>query len=165
MTYGCSKHPQSEVWWRDIQMDGGTLTTDCCAICGDPLDPGSMYYAAREKEPVVTRRTILGWQRHVHAIATSKGWHDGSGDIWKWLGNVHGEVSEAWEEARKPDFEPQRTYYRDDGKPEGLQAELADIVIRVMDTAAALGIDLEAAIATKSSYNETRPMRHGGKRA
>jgi NTP pyrophosphatase (non-canonical NTP hydrolase) len=114
---------------------------------------------------VQVRRTILGWQRHVYGVAKSRGWHSGEPDIWKFLGNLMAEVAEAWEEAREPYFEPTRTYYREDGKPEGLPTELADVVIRAMDTAESFGIDLEAAIAEKSAFNETRPMRHGGKRA
>jgi len=50
------------------------------------------------------------------------------------------------------------------GKPVGLPSELADIVIRVMDLAEALGIDLEGAIERKHAYNVTRPHKHGGKR-
>lgn len=115
---------------------------------------------------MITRRTILCWQQHVYGVSKSKGWHvSATPDIWKFLGNLMAEAAEAWEEARKPDFDPTRTYYRDDGKPEGLPVELADVVIRAMDTAEAFGIDLEAAIAEKSAFNETRSMRHGGKRA
>lgn len=52
-----------------------------------------------------------------------------------------------------------------DAKPEGFPIELADILIRVFDTAVAYGIDLEAALLEKMKYNEGRPYRHGGKRA
>lgn len=50
-----------------------------------------------------------------------------------------------------------------DSKPVGLPSELADVVIRVMDLAEALGIDLEGAIESKHEYNLTRPYKHGGK--
>lgn len=113
----------------------------------------------------VTRRTMRDWQEHVYETSASKGWHGGPPDIWKFLGNLMAESAEAWEEARKADFDPKRTYYRDDGKPEGLAAELADVVIRALDTAQTYGIDLEAAIEEKDRFNQTRPMRHGGKRA
>jgi NTP pyrophosphatase (non-canonical NTP hydrolase) len=48
-------------------------------------------------------------------------------------------------------------------KPEGVASELADIVIRVGDLAARLGIDLGRAVEEKHAYNETRALRHGGK--
>ena len=48
------------------------------------------------------------------------------------------------------------------GKPEGFPAELADLLIRVGDLAAALGIDLDFEVRRKMAYNETRPYRHGG---
>lgn len=38
-------------------------------------------------------------------------------------------------------------------------------MIRVMDLAGCLQIDLEVAIASKMTYNKTREHRHGGKKA
>ncbi len=109
--------------------------------------------------------TIKALQVAAYEAAQRRGFHSGEPSIWKFLGNLHSECSEAWEEARKPDFEPGRTYYREDGKPEGLPSELADLLIRVADTAQTFGIDLEAAVREKMAYNETRPHRHGNKRA
>ena len=48
-------------------------------------------------------------------------------------------------------------------KPEGVVAELADVVIRVADLCGLYGIDLDQAIEEKMAYNSTRPYRHGGK--
>lgn len=109
--------------------------------------------------------TLKELQKVAYENACARGFHQGNPEIWKFLGNLHGEVSEAWEEARKPDFDPKRTYYREDGKPEGLPSELADILIRVGDMAETFGIDLEKAVAEKMAYNRTRPYRHGNKRA
>lgn len=46
-------------------------------------------------------------------------------------------------------------------KPEGFVVELADAVIRVLDLAGALGVDLESAMLAKHDYNKSRPYRHG----
>lgn len=54
--------------------------------------------------------------------------------------------------------------WRPGEKPEGIASELADAVIRIMDTCAEQGIDLGAMIAIKHAYNKTRPYKHGGKR-
>jgi NTP pyrophosphatase (non-canonical NTP hydrolase) len=85
--------------------------------------------------------------------------------LWKRLGLIHSEVSEAIEELRRPRFDPRETREDETGKPEGLPSELADVVIRCLDLAAAHGIDLEAAMERKLAYNAVRGYRHGGKRA
>lgn len=50
-------------------------------------------------------------------------------------------------------------------KPEGIPAELADIIIRVGDAAEQYGIDLNQEVILKMAYNSTRPFKHGGKRS
>ena len=76
---------------------------------------------------------------------------------------IHSEVSEILEEFRNG-REATETYYREDGKPEGIPSELADTVIRIMDMCGYYGIDLEAMLMEKAEFNKSRSYRHGGKK-
>lgn len=108
--------------------------------------------------------TIAQWIAHIHDWAERKGWWNDPKPFSSQAANFHSEISEAWEEWRNG-HHPNEIYEGESGKPEGIPIELADCVIRIMDTCAFYEIDLEAAIAQKMTYNETRPHRHGGKLA
>ena len=71
------------------------------------------------------------------------------------------EVAEAWEEVRSGRHALNETYYRTDGKPEGVPAELADIAIRLGDLCGIAKVDLQDAVKEKAAYNAGRPMMHG----
>lgn len=107
-------------------------------------------------------------QREVHRRAVEKGWwgDDGKADrnLYEQVALMHSELSEAVEELRNG-HAPDHEYYREDGKPEGFGVELADCVIRILDTCERYGINLEALIDEKHRFNKTRPYRHGGKAA
>jgi NTP pyrophosphatase (non-canonical NTP hydrolase) len=79
-----------------------------------------------------------------------------------WLALVCTEAAEAMDDVLA---ERWTTTMREDGKPEGIGSELADIIIRVCDTAGALGLDMEAELRAKLAYNRTRSHKHGGKLA
>lgn len=78
------------------------------------------------------------------------------------------EVAEAMEDWRvQPPEDWSRTDLKDPHNPEkpvGLAIELIDVLVRVLDLAGHMKIDLEKALEVKSNYNSTRPFRHGGKR-
>ncbi len=99
---------------------------------------------------------LRDFQKRVHALATNNG-------FWKEvnLGEkcalIHSEVSELLEVYRKPGLQFST-------KVPALSAEaeeMADILIRLLDLAAARGIDLWEAAKLKHAYNATRPYKHG----
>ena len=111
--------------------------------------------------------TIHELVANAHANSLSKGWWDDKSDNFpEKLMLIVAEAAEAMEEYRNThsDSELNGVYYVQ-GKPEGFPVELADVVIRVADLCGRLNIDLDHVIDLKMKYNETRPRRHGGKRA
>lgn len=119
-------------------------------------------------------------QAAVHATALSKGWWDSRLQIEKVI-RVHdperltacrtnnnlallmlavgefGEAAEGLRHGNPPD----------DKVPEfnALEAECADVIIRVMDLAEARGLRLAEAIQAKAEMNKGRAHMHGGKLA
>lgn len=97
----------------------------------------------------------------VHQLAVNKGWYDPPKTFTESLMKIVGELSEAEDEfAHGHDFS--EIYYVG-GKPEGIPIEMADAVIRFLDTCAFFKIDIDAAVKLKHSFNTTRGYRHGGK--
>lgn len=105
---------------------------------------------------------IAELQSLCHRQATKTGFNDKVIPIPEMIALIHSEASEALEEFRndKPLY-----YTGENGKPEGISAEFADIVIRVAHYCEILGIDLNHSIETKMDFNATRPYRHGNKKA
>lgn len=112
----------------------------------------------------------------VHSLAIGKGWYDNPETelqfVTRCVANLHGEVSEMWEAARKGQLhspcDKEATVELGAGESRRLtciEEELADILIRALDMAGRLDINIEQALYAKHDYNATRPHRHGGKLA
>jgi NTP pyrophosphatase (non-canonical NTP hydrolase) len=108
---------------------------------------------------------IKNLQKEVYDLAKEKGWHDHGNEksFLECCALIHSELSEAIEEFRSGKFYTE-VYYNDE-KPEGIPIELADVLIRLLDTAEQYGINLEEAVEIKHQFNKTRSYRHGNKKA
>jgi NTP pyrophosphatase (non-canonical NTP hydrolase) len=94
----------------------------------------------------------------VNAIAVEKGWWEEDRNEGELIALMHSELSEALEGLRHgnppsdhiPDFS-------------AVEEEFADVIIRIMDHAAARGYRVGEALEAKIAFNRTRSRRHGGK--
>jgi NTP pyrophosphatase (non-canonical NTP hydrolase) len=86
-----------------------------------------------------------GWQ-----VCQPQDWQD-TYKIPGVLALIHSEVSEALEAFRN-------------GDQTNFSEELADVIIRVLDCASGLGLDLDSEVVKKLEKNRQRGYKHGGKR-
>lgn len=102
--------------------------------------------------------------KEIYANAKEKGFWEAPLNFGEKIALMTAELSEALEEYR--DGHGYTEIYRkpeNPAKPEGIPVELADAIIRILDTCAAVGIDIEEAIEIKMAYNKSRSYKHGKK--
>lgn len=100
-------------------------------------------------------------QRIVHKNAIDKGfWNDTdakqTGHVLGKLMLIVSEIAEAGEAARS--YYPLSDKINDYGN---FEEELADAIIRIMDLAERMGVQVSEAVIAKMQYNTNRPYMHG----
>ena len=102
--------------------------------------------------------TFAELMESIHENAQEKGWWDKPREFGTLIALCHSELSEAIDADRNgngssehiPDFS-------------GVEEELADCIIRIMDIAQFYELELGDAIVAKMKFNTKRPHKHGGK--
>jgi hypothetical protein len=118
------------------------------------------------------RKHIIGaMQAEVLRVNIRNGWFETERTVGDDLALLHSEVSEALDAYRAHGFDditgealPTPLGDTTIPKPEGFGSELADVLIRLLDTCERRGVDLVAEYERKIIYNATRSHRHGEKR-
>lgn len=104
------------------------------------------------------QNVINGTASKCYRTAQEHGFHDGPNPLPQSLCLIHSEVSEALEAFRDDDM----LSYEASDKPNGVMSELADIIIRTLDTAEeTMPGMIGQVLMQKIAYNQIRDIGHG----
>lgn len=104
-------------------------------------------------------KPLTSLAKAIHDNARSHGFWDAERNFAEMLMLATSELAEALEEHRNN--KPAVYFVGTSPKPEGVAVELADCIIRCLDTLYSLGVDIDDVVAQKMAYNAGRPHMHG----
>ena len=96
------------------------------------------------------QKLIHAWNRHVGWWDNVETEEDAEALVPEKLCLIHSEISEAMEAHRKGLMDDKLKH-----RP-GIEVELADAIIRILDLGGALNLDIPGAVVEKFSYNRSR---------
>lgn len=154
--------PLTKEVFNESCCDGGATTCnqDSAQPCGcDPKAGWTCAVHTRDEVIDIPAMRLREIASQCYKTAYEHGFHNEPPSVERMFLLAIGELVEAQNELR--DGHGIEDIYFNDGKPEGFGIELADAVIRLLDTADTLGLDIEKLVALKMNYNEGRPYKHG----